>query len=180
MSADFHIHVCKNKKEEKIAEMYVEHTVSRYDGRKVSFGYNILKVNGRWIDEKNWDGTGDVEQMEYIVIEELTKELRDKIELETHNVRVGEVSWLKADLFNDTNTYIPNTILRINKLIPPYKLTEITDDLILEVKKAFDLPNNTIKEKGVWDGEGYFVSEATPVIEFLEKYKGKKAFTISW
>ena len=89
---------------------------------------------------------------------------------ETPNVWIGEVSWLKAGLFEDgEQAYIPDTVREISRLIGE-DLPVLDDELIKKIGDAFDLPNQT----------GYSLSEGEEVLAFLEQHKGKKAYTISW
>ena len=89
----------------------------------------------------------------------------------TPQVHVGEVSWLKAGLFEDPETFVPDTVMRISELIPSgEEPTLITTDLISEVEKALQLPNKT----------SYHLSPGDEILVFLRQHLGKKAFTVSW
>lgn len=88
---------------------------------------------------------------------------------ETPHVFVGEASFLKAALFEDSETFIPDTIEVICSIISD-NLPIINDELIYEIEKSFNLTNKT----------QYELSESNDVIEFLKKHKGQKAFTIAW
>lgn len=92
---------------------------------------------------------------------------------------VGEVSWLKAALFEDGDSYIPSAVATVSDLIGE-ELPIVDDDLIAGVRQAFDLPNNTAKEGGVMSGQGYHLAKADEVVAFLEQHKGKRVFTVSW
>jgi hypothetical protein len=95
------------------------------------------------------------------------------------NIWIGAVSWLKADLFSDNDTYIPMAVATISEIIGE-ELPVIDDVLIEKIMKAFELPNNTKKEDGVWDGGGYALAKPAEVKAFLEQHRGKKVFTVSW
>ena len=97
----------------------------------------------------------------------------------TPSVWVGSVSWLKAALFVDAESYIPDPVVEVYEVIGE-DFPVIDDQLIEKVRKAFNLPNKTKKEGGVFNGEGYPLADAERVIKFLENHKGEKAFTISW
>lgn len=84
-------------------------------------------------------------------------------------VWVGEVSWLKAALVGDSETFIPSTVGRVHEVISE-NLPVIDDTLIASVGAAFNLPNTT----------GYRLAERDKVIAFLESHRGKRAFTVSW
>jgi hypothetical protein len=89
------------------------------------------------------------------------------------------VSWLKAALFDDNTTYIPDTVAKISELIGD-SLPILTDELIGQIIATFDLPNNTVKKNGVWNGKGYELAHLDDVKVFLKQHKGKQIFTISW
>jgi hypothetical protein len=97
----------------------------------------------------------------------------------TPNIWIGEVSWLKAGLMEDADTFIPNTVGDIAELVGE-ELPTIDDEFIEKVVKAFDQPNNTAKEDGVWNGKGYSLADPNEVKDFLEQHRGKKVFQISW
>lgn len=92
----------------------------------------------------------------------------DKIS-HTPNIWAGEVSWLKAALFEDKSSYIPSTVDKINRIIGEHLLV-VDDNLIAEIKEAFTLPNST----------SYSLALCEEVVAFLEEHKGKRAFTVSW
>lgn len=82
---------------------------------------------------------------------------------------VGEVSWLKAALSGDSETFVPSTVGQVHEVIGE-DLPMIDDALIANVGSAFDLPNST----------GYRLAERSKVIAFLESHRGKQVFTVSW
>lgn len=85
------------------------------------------------------------------------------------SVWIGEVSWLKAALFEEPKTFIPDTVGQIYQIIGE-DLPVIDDDLIRKVMAAFDSKNATT----------YDLANPSEVKEFLESHKGKRAFTVSW
>ena len=85
----------------------------------------------------------------------------------TPSVWVGEVSWLKAALFDDADTFIPRPVDVISEAIQG--IVVIDDALIAKVEEAMQLENQT----------GYSIA-SNEVIEFLKEYKGHRAFTVSW
>ena len=87
---------------------------------------------------------------------------------ETPNKWIGEVSWLKAMIFEDDDTFIPNPVGEVSIIVGQYKI--IDNELIKKIKNAMT-KNNTTE---------YDVAEADDVIEFLKKYKGKFVFQVSW
>ena len=97
----------------------------------------------------------------------------------TPNIWIGEVSWLKAGLMEDSDTFIPNTVGDISELVGE-DLPVIDDNFIKKVVVAFEQSNNTKKEDGVWSGAGYSLANPKEVKTFLKTHKGKKVFQISW
>lgn len=89
---------------------------------------------------------------------------------ETPSIWIGEVSWLKAGICEDgQETFVPSTVQAISELVGE-EFPVIDDEFIKKIKEAFALENKT----------GYSLAEVGEVVEFLEQYKGRKVFTISW
>lgn len=84
------------------------------------------------------------------------------------NVWVGEVSWLKADLFGSED-YVPAPVQAVFDLIGD-ELPVVDDALIEGVVRAMGLPNAT----------RYSLAEVDEVRAFLEAHRGLRAFTVSW
>ena len=87
----------------------------------------------------------------------------------TPKVWVGSVSWLKAAILQDAETFIPNSVGKIHEIIGE-EFPVIDDALIAKIKEALMIPNQT----------DYEIGSADDVLNFLEEHKGEKAFTISW
>ena len=88
----------------------------------------------------------------------------------TPNVWIGEVSWLKAILFeNGEGTFVPSTVQQIHDMIGE-DLPTIDDKLISRIEDCFTFPNIT----------EYSIAKSKDVVDFLKKHKGKKVFTVSW
>lgn len=87
----------------------------------------------------------------------------------TASVWIGEVSRLKAGLFDDPETFVPGTVQRVQKLIGE-DLPVLNDKLIVEIMEAFLIENTT----------GYSLNYIEYVLSFLVENKGKKVFTVSW
>jgi hypothetical protein len=85
------------------------------------------------------------------------------------NVWVGEVSWLKAALFEDEEAFVPDAVAEVYEIIGE-GLPVIDDALIEKIRTALGAQNRT----------GYNVTDPDPVIRFLEQHRGKPCFTISW
>lgn len=98
-----------------------------------------------------------------------TEELYAKFDA-TPNIWIGEVSWLKAALFDDPDKFIPNPVMQVAEIIGE-ELPVVDDELIEKVGNALKTENQTT---------AYATSTASEVVEFLQKHKGKHAFKISW
>jgi hypothetical protein len=86
----------------------------------------------------------------------------------TPSVWVGEVSWLKAALLEDTATFIPEPVAQVSQIIGN-TLPVITDELIDDIRKALATPNAT-----------FYKTADKDVVAFLEQHKGLQCFTVSW
>jgi len=87
-------------------------------------------------------------------------------------VGIGEVSWLKASLFGDDETFIPGTVMEVSRIIDEEHdgFAVIDDALIIAIKDAFAVENATT----------YDVGDVSVVVAFLEEHKGKECFLVSW
>lgn len=89
----------------------------------------------------------------------------------TPNFWIGEVSWLKAALTGDTDSYIPEPVEKVSEIVGR-DFPTIDDPLIKALVGALALPN---------EGTGYSTCEKGEALrEFLEAHKGKKVFQVSW
>ena len=88
---------------------------------------------------------------------------------DTPQIWVGEVSWLKAALFEDQDSFVPPPVQAVADIIGE-DFPMIDDELITKIEAALGLDNAT----------GYSVCEHSGVIDFLKEHKGEKAFCISW
>jgi len=95
-------------------------------------------------------------------------ELWDKI-VNAPSVWVGEVSWLKAAIFEDAETFIPDPIQRVHDIIGE-DLPVVDDDLITKIEDAMKSPNST----------SYSLGNGEEIVEFLKANKGERVFTVSW
>jgi hypothetical protein len=86
----------------------------------------------------------------------------------TDQINVGEVSWLKAALF-DSDEFIPDPIGNICEIIGE-DLPVIDDILIAKINVAMKLPNKT----------SYSLASGELIIKWLEARRGKRIFTVSW
>ena len=93
----------------------------------------------------------------------------------TPSVWVGEVSWLKASIFEDeAATFIPGPVQAISDLIGE-DLPILTPELREKILDALHGPNTTT----------YAVADAASakyaeVVAFLDKHMGERLFTVSW
>ena len=88
---------------------------------------------------------------------------------ETPDIWIGEVSWLKAAMFEDRDTFVPNTVAEIHELIGE-ELPELTDELTKKILAAFSMKNET----------AYSLAKKDDVEAFLAEHQGKQLFTVSW
>lgn len=88
---------------------------------------------------------------------------------ECPNIFIGEVSWLKAMVLDDNETFVPGIIQQINDLVGE-DIPLIDDEFINKVKEAFNSGNST----------QYNIADVNDVVEFLEMHQGKRTFTVSW
>jgi hypothetical protein len=149
MSADLHIHIITRKFTIEHAKAFSSNTL----GSKYFCGGDIDNIDLNYRDNFEKKHKCDLHDMA----------------ADTPNVWVGEVSWLKAMLFNDSKRFIPDPIQKISDIIGE-DFPIIDDKMILKIKKALGIKNQT----------AYDITSDNKVIIFLEKYKGKKAFTVSW
>ena len=150
MGAEFCIHVFDIDDEETI-QHYIAlnsstigskyHTIENYD-----YYNRELDENG----ESRWD-----------------KAYHHLGNLESYDM--GEVSWLKANLFDDNETYIPSPIEVMHDLIGE-DFPVIDDEFIKTVKHSLGVVENLTGYATYEDG----------VVEFLEDNKGKRILYISW
>lgn len=84
-------------------------------------------------------------------------------------VWIGEVSWLKAALFEDSETFVPGPVQVVQDAIGEH-LPRLDPALEQKILEALQVPNTT----------GYNISEVQPVADFLAKHRNKRLFTVSW
>lgn len=141
MAADMHIHILTDEFTESHARAFRSNCLNSKDFR-LGYDEQFEKEHGC-----------DLFEMAYA----------------TPNQWVGEVSWLKAALFEDNETFIPDPIGKVNEIIGE-DFPMIDDVLIASVREAMTMPNST----------SYTLVSGDEVVRFLEDHKGKRAFTISW
>lgn len=141
MAADLHIHIYEGVEEKDMADFFSNTMGSKYFNPKPA---------------------GDIRK--YTDPESSYNKVSN-----TPNIWIGEVSWLKAGLFEDVEAFVPNTVAAISEAIGDDR-PEIDDAFIEKICAAFDLENTT----------GYSLTTADKIRPFLEEHRGKKVFTISW
>jgi len=141
MSADLHIHVLTKKFTEKHVEAFQSNSLGT---RFFNLGY-----------DKRFEKEHDCDLY--------------KMCAATPDVWVGEVSWLKANVLEDEESFIPNIVQAVWETVGE-NFPVIDDSFIEAIKKAFEAGNTT----------DYSVSSVDKVVSFLTKHLGKKVFTISW
>lgn len=87
----------------------------------------------------------------------------------TPNVWVGEVSWLKAALFDASNEFKPGPIEEIQTIIGE-EFPVIDEEFIGKITEAMKIPNKM----------QYVLNSLDTVISFLRNHMGQRVFTISW
>ena len=85
------------------------------------------------------------------------------------NIWIGEVSWLKAGLTEDPETFIPSTVDQIQETIGE-DLPILDDNLVNKILKSFEVENTT----------SYSLANREDVEKFLIEHLGKQVFTVSW
>lgn len=143
MAADLHLHVFK---EGELTEADFQSFFSRTIGSKWF---------GGWGKQDDYDSPQ-------------SKASREAIS-NTPNLWIGEVSWLKAGLFDDPDQFIPDVVQSVSDTIGE-ELPIVDDQLIEKLRKDFTAGNRT----------DYEVSRFSEAEQFLRSHMGCRAFTVSW
>lgn len=89
---------------------------------------------------------------------------------DTPNIWIGEVSWLKAAMFEEgSEMFVPGPVQRIEELVGSGKPV-LDEDLRDRILAAFDLPNTT----------NYAVAKKEDVALWLDRHMGCGLYTVSW
>jgi hypothetical protein len=144
VAADLHIHVLTDVvTSEDLADFFASH------------------LGSKWFDM----GRASRLQHNYEAMMANHKKIGD-----TPNVWIGEVSWLKADLTDDAETFVPDPIGKIHDLIGE-ELPTLDDETIAKIVAILRaVPNQT----------QYRVTTPEKVMEFLVQHRGKRVFQVSW
>lgn len=84
------------------------------------------------------------------------------------NIWIGEVSWLKAWITEDDESYIPSTVGAIQEVIDDH-FPVIDDALIGRISEALSLPNKT----------SYRLNKPEAIMAWLAQHRGERVVTIS-
>ena len=85
------------------------------------------------------------------------------------SVWVGKASWLKADLFGETEAYVPAALRDIEAIVGA-NLPVIDEVLIEHVRHALRQNNTT----------AYPLAEAADIVTFMDAQRDHRAFTVRW
>ncbi len=165
MAADLHIHVRTPELTDDVMRMFFASTIG--DGKWcIPFPDTEDPETTKVLMKEWWDTRDRLDRQE--------KEWEKTHDMDLHvlfshspNIWIGEVSWLKAGLFEDGEKYVPSVVERVFELTNG---TIIDDKMIEDIKEAFNLPNTT----------SYNIANVDEVVAFLEEHRGKEVFTISW
>jgi hypothetical protein len=144
MSADLHIHVLEGCSEADL-KVFFHNTLGSKWGAPLGRGWTI--------------GESDLFGR---------REARDRVS-DSPNVWIGEVSWLKAAVLEDDETYVPGPVAIVQELIGeelPVLDKHLRDAILAALKET----NSTT----------YRTSDGEKVEKFLDAHLGKKLFTVSW
>lgn len=175
MAADLHIHVVKNVTEADFRVFFAStegskwSPLTRFWQRHSEGEITCDTFSVEW--QKVLGETDRLEGKSKSKGEDTKKwsKVYKKFATETPYIWIGEVSWLKADLLADDETFIPNTVGTIDELIGE-DWPVLDDELIKNILQAFELENKA----------RCLLAEVAEVSQFLEEHRGEKVFTISW
>lgn len=115
------------------------------------------------------------EFFDYSTIKQRTYEnekKNSKLLQETPNIKVGPISNLKAALSKEQEKFIPGQLNVFQKRIGN-EPTKINNRLIKNIKQDIKTSSNN----SIYNNDELHIEKS---LRFLEIYKGKKAFTVSW
>lgn len=172
MAADIYIHVIPT---EPVTAEYAHWTIENHKNNTKPVPTTVTKVvdegdlaiffastmGSKWF---SWDTDN---------VPEEKRSITSRLIVETPNVWVGEVSWLKGALFDNPDKFIPSAVEAVYDVIGE-ELPVIDDELIAKIHESLNLDNNT--SYSVVDGSDV----DNPVIKFLKEHKGLRCFTVSW
>lgn len=169
MAADLHIHVITPVGlEQDVLESFRADFSVLKKGKSVNVEEHI-EYDGKWQTMQELVKLEDLDKTKIGRRKEVVLKYDEDAINHTPSIWIGEVSWLKAGLMEDKETYVPHTVMAISELVGS-SLPVITEEFITKVLDAFKLQNTT----------GYTLADPKEVEAFLRQYMGKKVFQISW
>lgn len=158
------------------ADMYIHALVGAGIKDYIEIEANTIgsKFFGGWNDERNTYNPETETKLWWTKEAELTKLYDMSLEkfYETPQIWIGEVSWLKATLFEGgEEKYILSPIMKISELIGE-KFPILTDELASQILAALDLPRVDLNY--------YKVCSKEDLAKWLEQWKGARLVTINW
>jgi len=151
MAADLHIHIRTPELTYEVMRLFFCNSLGSKWGPKSIF--NCLSLSE---EEKKAKSLGFKNHDEI-----------SKLVMNTDQIWVGEVSWLKASLFEDSDSFIPDFVQFIFDLISSNSV--ITQEMV-ELVKSWKGQNNT----------SYILKNKDDIVAFLERHLGEEAFVVSW
>lgn len=146
MSADLHIHAMTEDMTEQDLRVFFSHTLGSRWG--VRLGPQGL-IGTRYTREE--------------------EDAAHKKVMDTDNIWIGEVSWLKAMVTEDQSEYIPSVVSAVSDIIGE-SMPVLDEALFQKLVGAFEAPNKT----------GYTVSNGEDPVSWLRSHMGARLFTVSW
>lgn len=159
MSADLHIHIA--------GEGIGEREMSVFFANAIGSKYCPL-TNLSDNDDENQLQFERMRSLDDVRRRDEYREISTLI-MNSPSIWIGRVSWLKAGLTEDLETWVPETVERISALIGE-DLPVLDTGLISRIMEAFSLPNKT----------RYSLAKPEEVRAFLEQHIGQRVFTVSW
>lgn len=156
MAADLSIHVLEGCDEEDLRVFFSSTLGSKWFGPWAGASYPEDK-RPEW--QPRYEGDTDKSD----------KSLAFTRIANTPSIWIGEVSWLKAWVFEDSESYVPNAVGYIFEAIGE-ELPVLDDKLRQNVLFGLQQPNST----------PYSVTDIEKIRRFLDEHMGKRLFTVSW
>jgi hypothetical protein len=94
------------------------------------------------------------------------------IMVNTVNLWVGRVSWLKAALTRDPTSYVPDLVQIVAEVIPPYPPVVVDEGLLASLETALQQVKNA--------PEYYKTEDPATVLAWLRDHRGCRVVTVSW
>lgn len=156
MAADLSIHVLEGCDEEDLRIFFSSTLGSKWFGPFGNIAYDPAK-RPEW--QPRYEGDTDHSD----------KSLAFTRIANSPSCWIGEVSWLKAWLAEDPDSYIPSAVGHIHEAIGE-ELPVLDEKLRESILFGLQQPNLT----------PYSIEDVTKIKDFLDRYMGKQLFTVSW